>query len=247
MSWQNYYIDKTIIITGGNSGIGLDFIRQLKPLAKKLICIDVEGCNLNEDVEFFQADVGNDEQMQEIAHKIQAIYEVDLIVANAGIDGSSSAIDYDISLNRKVTDVNYLGVVNSTAPFLKKMAMRKSGHIVGISSIGVFRGIYQAAPYFSAKAAMTVYLESLRLELNSYGVKVTTVFPGFIRTPISCDSTLPSIFPMDSDKAVLKMLKGIAKRRSGIYFPWQLRLICFFNRNLPNWLFDFFALKALQK
>ena len=80
--------------------------------------------------------------------------------------------------------INFLGMIYVAEAVLPTMLQRKSGHIVGISSMAGLRGIPFEPAYSASKAAVAAYLESLRSELRQRGIAVTTVFPGYVQTPL---------------------------------------------------------------
>lgn len=188
-------------------------------------------------------DVTDKRELDQVLQEICSTVEIDILFANAGIKGTNSFLSYDQDLARKVFEVNFLAFCNTVIPVLNHMLKNKRGHIVAASSLGVYRGMVKGAPYFSAKSALAVFMESLRLEVKSQGISVTTLFPGYVKTGMTEQNTVPPLFMMVPEVAAQKILLGVAKRRGTVAFPWQMRIITFFNRLLPNFIYDYFARK----
>ena len=100
----------------------------------------------------------------------------------------SSAIDLDIEGFRAMLEVNVLGVARTIEAVLPGMFARKRGHIIGISSVAAYRGLPWMPGYSASKAALATYLEGLRPALKRRGVRITTVYPGFVRTAMTVDT-----------------------------------------------------------
>ena len=110
----------------------------------------------------------------------------DIVIANAGVSvGTLTEHAEDIAAFQHVMDVNVLGMVKTFQPFVAAMCAAQSGILVGIASVAGFRGLPGAGAYSASKAAAISYLESLRVELCSTGVKVVTICPGYIKTPMT--------------------------------------------------------------
>jgi NAD(P)-dependent dehydrogenase (short-subunit alcohol dehydrogenase family) len=121
---------------------------------------------------------------------------------------------------------------------------RGRGHIAAISSMAGVRGIPFEPAYSASKAAVTAYLESLRSELRPRGITVTTIFPGYVQTPL-LDAINGSMgADMSSGKAVtpldaaVKIAKAIERGSSYTYFPWPLGLSVRLSALLPPRLYD---------
>ncbi|MBI5919310.1 MAG: SDR family oxidoreductase [Nitrosomonadales bacterium] len=118
---------------------------------------------------------------------------------------------------------------------------------VGIASVAGFRGLPGASAYSASKAAAISYLESLRVELLGSGVRVVTICPGYIRTPMTDVNPYPMPFMLEADEAARRMARAIAAGKSFTVLPWQMGLGGRLLRWLPNWLFDRLFAKAQHK
>jgi short-subunit dehydrogenase len=132
--------------------------------------------------------------------------------------------------------VNTLGVVYCFAAVTPEMLRRKSGHLVAISSLAGFRGLPGESAYCASKAAVNVYLDGLRIHLRGTGVRVTTVCPGFVKTPMTEKNTFHMPGLMDAPTAARKIVRAIRSGRKVYAFPWRLHLLVKLSRWLPDWV-----------
>ncbi|HAZ14088.1 MAG: hypothetical protein A2X86_03020 [Bdellovibrionales bacterium GWA2_49_15] len=250
---EKYFSGKNIIITGAFNGIGLSLSQALLPLCQNLFCIDNSQESLkkfrqavsasNKTPSIYLLDITDKAKLEGALQEICGKVEVDILFANAGIKGTNSFLSYDQALAQQVFEVNFIGFCNTVIPVLNHMLKNKRGHIVGTSSLGVYRGMVKGAPYFSAKSAVAVFMESLRLEVKNQEISVTTLFPGYVKTAMTEQNTVPPLFMMTPEVAAQKILTGVAKKKSTVAFPWQMRIVTFFNRLLPDFLYDYLARK----
>lgn len=162
----------------------------------------------------------------------------DVLIANAGIGLPVSAARWDGRRVAEVLEVNVLGAVYAIEAVLPGMLERRTGRIAGISSLAAWRAFPAHAPYGASKAALNYVLESLRIELLSSGVGVTTICPGFIRTPMTAPNRFRMPFLMDADDAVRRILDAIAAGRRVYAFPWPLALGVRAARLLPGFVWE---------
>ena len=163
----------------------------------------------------------------------------DLVIGNAGISfGVDTAVEEDLATFRDILDVNVMGLVNAFHPFVAPMKARGSGRLVGIASVAGYRGFPGAAAYSASKAAAIRYLESLRGELRASGVGVTTICPGYIRTPMTAVNRFPMPFLIDADDAARRFARVIDAGRSHAVVPWQMAIVSKLLVALPDGLFD---------
>jgi short-subunit dehydrogenase len=135
-------------------------------------------------------------------------------------------------------DTNVLGMVKTFQPFLAAMRAAKYGTLVGIASVAGFRGLPGSGAYSASKAAAISYLESLRVELHGSGVKVVTLCPGYIKTPMTDINTYPMPFIIPADEAARRMARVIARGKSFAVVPWQMGVVGWLLKRLPRWLYD---------
>jgi hypothetical protein len=153
----------------------------------------------------------------------------------------------DTRVFQEVMDINVTGLVNTFQPFVSGMRQAGRGTLVGIASVAGYRGLPGAAAYSASKAAAISYLESLRVELRASGIKVVTVCPGYIATPMTARNPYPMPFLMSADRAAEKIVAIVARGRSFAVIPWQMALVARCLRLVPNWLYDCLLARAPHK
>lgn len=247
---------RRVFITGASSGIGAALARhyassgaqlgltgrdrqRLESLAAELTC----ECRL------YTVDVRDAEAMQLAALDfLQHLGTPDIVIANAGISrGTLTDHAEDIPAFKAIMDTNVLGVVHTFQPFVQSMVSRRRGSLVGIASVAGLRGLPGAGAYSASKAAAVSYLESLRVELSGTGVAVTSICPGYIRTPMTDVNQHPMPFLMEVDAAAEKIATLIDQKRRYAILPWQMALIGRLMRLLPPVLWDWLTKNAPRK
>ncbi|MES3014573.1 MAG: SDR family oxidoreductase [Pseudomonadota bacterium] len=163
----------------------------------------------------------------------------DVVIANAGVSiGMDTAEFDDLEVMRATFETNNLGMAATFHPFVAAMSARRSGTLVGISSVAAIRGLPGHGAYCASKAAVVSYCESLRGELRASGVKVVTIGPGYIDTPLTRGNpySMPFLMPVDAfaDQAYRAITAGVSYR----VIPWQMGVVAKLMRALPNALYD---------
>lgn len=172
----------------------------------------------------------------------------DVVIANAGVSaGTLTEYAEDIDVFQQVMDINVLGTVKTFQPFIAPMRTAQAGTLVGIASVAGFRGLPGAGAYSASKAAAISYLESLRVELRGSGIKVVTICPGYIRTPMTAINPYPMPFILDAGEAAKRMAKTIDRQAAFIVIPWQMNLVGYLLKVLPPWLYDRLFVNAPRK
>lgn len=188
----------------------------------------------------YTADVRDTASIVAAGHDCMALQGVpDVVVANAGISiGMDSAIEADLAVMRATFETNNLGMAATFHPFLQPMYARRAGTLVGIASVAAIRGLPGHGAYCASKAAVVSYCESLRGDCRPFGVKVVTVAPGYIDTPLTRRNPYSMPFLMSpadfADKAYRAIEAGVSYR----VIPWQMGVVAKLMRVLPNALFD---------
>lgn len=143
---------------------------------------------------------------------------LDVVVVNAGRGGGARPGTGGFAENRAVVETNLIGAMAQVEAALGIFRERGRGHLVLVSSLVGSRGLPGSLALYSAtKAALTVLGESLRIELEGSGIHVTTLRPGFIRSPINEGSGFPYMTPIG--KGVESMIEAIDRRRSDAVVP----------------------------
>ena len=252
MFWKN----KVVFLTGASSGIGealaLELARRgailgllarreemLKNLADK--CIQKGGT-----ARYFAVDVTDAKKVADAAEKLRNEFgKIDILIANAGIGGNNTETrNLNPEAVAKVININLLGAVNTVSAVLPQMLERKSGQLVAVSSLAGFRGLPKSAAYSASKAGMTAFFESVRLDVQTKGIHVTIIQPGFIKTPLTSDRASKMPFLMELEDSIPLFLSAIEKRKKFAAFPWQLATLVRAARYFPAGLYDRIAGRA---
>jgi len=163
----------------------------------------------------------------------------DVVIANAGISiGMDTAERSDLDVMARTFATNNIGVAATFHPFLAGMVARGTGTLVGIGSVAGIRGLPGHGAYCASKAAVIAYCESLRGELRPSGVKVVTICPGYIDTPLTRENRYPMPFLMKAEVFADKAFATIHAGHSYRVIPWQMGVVAKLLRLLPNALFD---------
>lgn len=240
---------KTALITGASSGIGRELALELSRrgwrvalLARRREALEelaraVEARGGEADV--FVADVADAGAVGDAVRDLLARRgAIDLAIANAGISQSGSILKVAPAAAATILRTNVEGTLNVLAAVAPSMLERKRGHFVGIASLAGFRGLPGSAIYSASKAAMRALLEAARVELGPKGIVVTTINPGFIRTPMTASHRFRMPFLMDADAAARRIIDAIEAEKREYSFPFPMALFVRLARLLPNAVWD---------
>ena len=163
----------------------------------------------------------------------------DVVVANAGVSvGMDSSQFDDLEVMRTTLETNVLGMAATFQRFIAPMQARGSGRLVGVASVAGIRGLPGHAAYCSSKSAAITYCECLRGELRRSGVKVVTLVPGYIDTPLTHKNRYSMPFLMPAAMFAERAFNAIDNGASYRVIPWQMGVVAKLLRVLPNPLFD---------
>ena len=172
----------------------------------------------------------------------------DIVIANAGISaGSRPGEPGDAQVFEDILRTNLIGLSDTFAPFLPAMRAAGRGHLVGIASVAGIRGLPGAGAYSASKAGAIAYLESLRVELRASGLRVVTIAPGFIRTPMTAGNRYRMPFLMPVEAFARAAVDAIAAGRPMAVIPWQMAWVARLLRWMPIGIFDRAFARAPRK
>ena len=243
----------TVFITGGSSGIGASLAIALAKKGHRVALFSRREKQLGEiktEIEkndgkalIVPGDVTDPTSIERAFEKIEKIWAVpDIIVANAGVAHWIKTTNMELKKARQTVDVNLLGLINTVQLALPRMINNGGGHIVGIASAASYRGIPNLAVYSATKAGIVRYLEGVRVENNTKGIVVTTICPGFIKTPMVTDKYIPKGTPlpfmMDVETSTKKIIKVIEHKRSQYTYPLPMAILGKIGLILPNFIYD---------
>jgi short-subunit dehydrogenase len=241
--------DRVILVTGASSGIGRALAVELgrrgarvgltARRAEELLKVAEEVERAGGKALALAADVRNPVEINSVAERVRATWgRIDVLIANAGMSSTTAATSLQADEASEVITINVIGVVNSVAAVLPDMLARKSGQLVAISSLASFRGLPKSGAYSASKAAVSTLFESLRVDLRGSGISVTTIHPGFIRTPMTANRKRKLPFLLEPDDAACRMLRAIERRARTYAFPWQLAGLVHLLKHVPNTVYD---------
>jgi len=239
-----------VFITGASSGIGqalaLRYHRagyRLALAARRTAEVktwaNAQGISAD-SYEIYSADVAVTDSIVAAGRDCIARQGVpDVVIANAGISvGMDTAVRDDLDVMARTFATNNIGMAATFHPFVDAMAQRGSGTLVGIGSVAGIRGLPGHGAYCASKAAAISYCESLRGEMRPRGVRVVTISPGYIDTPLTRQNRYGMPFLMQADDFVDRAFRAIAAGASYRVIPWQMGVVAKLLRMLPNALFD---------
>jgi short-subunit dehydrogenase len=245
-----------VLITGASSGLGEALARHyagmgatLGLIARRAEPMHALVASLPGTHQVLVADVGDPLALRGAANQfVEAFGVPDIVIANAGVSvGTLTEYAEDVDAFERVLRTNLLGMVSTFQPFVEAMRLRGSGRLVGIASVAGIRGLPGAGAYSASKAGALAYLESLRVELHDSGVKVVTVAPGYIRTPMTAINPYPMPFILDADVAAQRIARVIERGDRFAVTPWQMGWVAKLLRILPRSVFDRVFARAGRK
>ena len=239
-----------VFITGASSGIGRALAERYHRAGWRLALVARRELEIKSwasahqlsasSYQIYGADVA---QMDSIIAAGQACLQhqglPDVVIANAGISvGMDTAERADLDVMARVFATNNLGLAATFHPFISAMTQRGSGRLVGIGSVAGIRGLPGHGAYCASKAAVISYCESLRGELRASGVRVVTICPGYVDTPLTRQNRYGMPFLMTPEAFAESAFKAIETGSSYRVIPWQMGVAAKLLRLLPNPWFD---------
>jgi NAD(P)-dependent dehydrogenase (short-subunit alcohol dehydrogenase family) len=248
-----------VFITGASSGIGAALAREyaqqgamLGLLARRRdALVDLAASLPNPGLhKIYAVDVTDHAALAAAAADfIAAAGGADIVIANAGVSqGTLTEHAEDLAAFDTIFATNVGATVATFAPFIASMK-RRAGNptLVGIGSVAGIRGLPGAGAYSASKAAVMSYCESLRLEMKPHGIRVVTIAPGYIDTPMTRANPYPMPFLMPAARFASKASAAIAAGTSYRVIPWQMGVVAKLLRALPNALYDLAFTRAPRK
>jgi short-subunit dehydrogenase len=246
---------KTAFVTGASSGIGRALALELGKKgvhvalaarrASELEALAKEIRQAGGHATPYALDVTDaDDVRKTIRGADDELGGLDLVIANAGRGGERWAGKLRYEDCSDTIQVNVNGAVATLLAVIDRMAQRKRGHVVGISSLAQYRGLPRNAAYSASKAFLSSFLESLRIDLRSVQVSVTDVRPGFVRTPMTATGKHRMPFMVEPAEAADVIVRGIERREAVVAFPWQLATVVRSASVLPPALYDWGVSRA---
>ncbi|KAM6962890.1 dehydrogenase/reductase SDR family member 7B [Aplochiton taeniatus] len=263
--------DKVVVITGASSGLGKECARVFHAKGARLVLCGRDSTRLRELIQELTTkapelklethipqivtfDLADKDTVLKASEGILSCYgQVDVLINNAGISYRGNILDTNISVQRDVMETNYFGTIALTQALLPSMVSRHSGHIVVISSVQGKIAIPYRSAYAASKHATQAYFDCLRAEVERYGIPVTVISPGYIKTNLSLNAVTGTgskygvldkntAMGMDPSEVALVVLKAVRQRSKDILLAGTLPTLAVYLRTL--WPALFFRLMA---
>ena len=242
---MNQKLKQNILITGASSGIGEALAIRLSSENTRLLLLArnteklsnvAKSCEqLKAEVLTYSADVKAVSELQSLIQTIDEEFPIDLIICNAGVTNSigenGEAESWDEISH--VIDTNLIGVLASLNPLISRMQKRKQGQIAIVSSLAAFYGMAVTPAYCASKSGVKGYGESLRGWLKHDNIKVSMVYPGFVKSALSDQFKADKPFMISAEKAADIIVKGLKRNKASITFPFPLNFGIWFLSAIP--------------
>ncbi len=249
--------DKVVIITGASSGIGLASAREFAKRGARLVLAARSAEKLQEIAASLEeqgteclavpTDVSREEDCKQMVEKaLERFGRIDILVNNAGLSMRALFRDLDLSVLKKLMDVNFWGTVYCTKYALPAL-LKSRGTVVGVSSVAGLHGLPARTGYSASKYAMQGFLETLRIETLKTGLHVFLLCPGFTESNVRKAALTATGEPqgesprkeekmMTAEEVALHLLKGIEKRRRFTVLTFEGKFTYYFKKWFPSWL-----------
>jgi NADP-dependent 3-hydroxy acid dehydrogenase YdfG len=235
---------KTVLLTGASSGIGralaLEYARRgshVMAVARRETELDAlcdEIASGGGKASRLVCDVADAQAAHDvIARAEKELGSLDMVIANAGVGGTKHATRLDLESATKMIAVNVTGAIATLIAAIPIMLHQKSGHLVGVTSLAGRRALPSGALYSASKAALSTFLEGIRMDLQEARIFVTDVQPGFVDTPMTKKNKHPMPFMWDAPKAARYIADQLESAPGLVAFPLPLRFLTRLSQVLP--------------
>ena len=221
--------NKSIIITGAAMGLGLAAAEELASRGANLTLVDYNDKSLTEAKDALSkkfpalkvitvvADVSNEDAVKNyVDETVKAFGRIDGLYNNAGIEGRQASItEYDLSIFKKVIDINLMGVYYGMRYVIPVMQKQNYGRIVNVASVGGIRGVLNQTPYVASKHAVSGMTKNAALEYGKDGITTNAIAPGAILTPMVAEA-FKQVNSQDPKAAETEYAKANPTKRLGL-------------------------------
>lgn len=243
-------MSRLVFITGASSGIGQALAQRYYNAGWRVALVARREAEMaawaaaqgwaTERWRVYGADVAQADSIVSAANAcLTELGLPDVVVANAGISvGMDTADRADLDVMAQTLAINLYGMAATFHPFIEPMRARGSGALAGIASVAAIRGLPGHGAYCASKAGVVSYCESLRGELRGQGLKVVTIVPGYVDTPLTRGNRYAMPFLMHPERFADRAFAAIEAGASYRVIPWQMGVVAKLMRVLPNAMFD---------
>ena len=241
-----FFRGKVAVVTGALSGIGWELARLLAAAGARVGLVARRREHLDRLTRAIAAaggvaavapaDVADRDAVERAVDAVRAdLGPIDILIANAGVGTPTRLDPVNVADVEEMIRVNVLGVVYAFAAVLPEMLRRRSGRLAAVSSLAGYAGLPGESGYCASKAAVNVYLDGLRAHLRGRGVTVTTLCPGFVRTPMTADNAFWMPGLLSAEEAARRMLRAVSRGDAVYNFPRVTTLLTRLVGRLPDW------------
>ena len=255
VNYRSIYENKVVWITGASSGIGEQAAYQLNALGVRLILsarneeqllITAKRCKTNSPVRILPVDLNEQQSLrQKCCEALEFFGHIDFLFNIAGIAHRDLALNTEISIDRKIMQINYFGTIELSKFIIPAMIENGGGHILVTSSLSGKYGIPMLSAYAASKHALQGFFSSLRSEVMYNNIKITIVIPGLIKTNIIENALTGdgSVYGKNlkiqdkgypSEMCARKIIEAVAKEKEEVFVGGKEGLSLFLNRLFPG-------------
>jgi short-subunit dehydrogenase len=238
MNDEHRLAGRKIWIVGASSGIGAALATELVARGARVSISARRKDELDAvaagQMTVVPVDVTDRAALDDAAAQVrEELGEIDMVVYNAGFWEQMDAAAWDRDLFARHVEINLLGLNNCVGAVLPEMVHAGRGRLVSVASVAGYRGLAGAEAYGATKAAQINMLEALRASVATYGISVTTVCPGFVRTDLTAKNTFPMPFMIEAEAAAKSICNGLERGQMEIVFPLPMAVLMKLARLLP--------------
>lgn len=172
---------------------------------------------------------------------------VEVLFYNSGTWYETKDDHFSVESAVNQIDVNFSGLVRAVGTVMPDMIANRAGEIIGTASIAGYAGMPRSATYSASKAADNVFLQSIRIELRQYGIGVTTVNPGFIKSPLTDRNKFRMPFIIGAEEAARLIVKGLLEDETEIHFPKRLSWFTKVFTALPRSVYEDLSYRTMKR
>ena len=236
---------RRIWLTGASSGIGLALARRLLAQGHRVALSARRREPLERlasgypDALVVPCDITDHGSVAEAARRIDAAFAgLDLLLHDAGTCEYLDARHFDLVLIERVLEVNLHGalkVIDAGLPLLRRARDERAGRplLAAVSSAAAYLPLPRAEAYGASKAALSHFLESLRIDLTDEAIDVSVIHPGFVETPLTARNDFAMPLRLDADSAADAILAGLERRDLDVHFPRRFTYLIKLLGSLP--------------